>query len=228
MSDHVIPGSISRSPPQPASASPDSILSAWWAGLTSWWNINPSLPSYSQLPQAPDQQSAELESETQDPTMEALRLSKARWRTYWLAVVLCCGGALFGYDSGVIGVYSCDPWYPLLLSLFLTSSRRCPHIRLLSTIIQFHCGREDSDQCHCCWYPAGWCTSRLFYRVASDQPVGQTNCYDGLLRGVLHRCRARGHRYPLIIGVLCRTCNLWSWSWSIGYCHSDLPVRDES
>lgn len=35
--------------------------------------------------------------------MEALRLSKARWRTYWLAVVLCCGGALFGYDSGVIG-----------------------------------------------------------------------------------------------------------------------------
>ncbi|KAJ5885826.1 hypothetical protein N7504_011662 [Penicillium tannophilum] len=103
MSDHVIPGSISRSPPQPASASPDSIFSAWWAGLTSWWNINPSLPSYSQLPQAPDQQSAELESETQDPTMEALRLSKARWRTYWLAVVLCCGGALFGYDSGVIG-----------------------------------------------------------------------------------------------------------------------------
>lgn len=24
-------------------------------------------------------------------------------RTYWLAAVLCCGGALFGYDSGVIG-----------------------------------------------------------------------------------------------------------------------------
>ncbi|KAJ5432986.1 uncharacterized protein N7458_012142 [Penicillium daleae] len=35
--------------------------------------------------------------------MEALRLSTARWRTYWLAAVLCCGGALFGYDSGVIG-----------------------------------------------------------------------------------------------------------------------------
>ncbi|KAJ5792022.1 uncharacterized protein N7503_008000 [Penicillium pulvis] len=103
MSDHVIPGSISRSPPQPASASPDSIFSAWWAGLTSWWNIRPSLPSYSQLPQASDQQFAESEGETQDPTMEALRLSKARWRTYWLAVVLCCGGALFGYDSGVIG-----------------------------------------------------------------------------------------------------------------------------
>ncbi|KAJ6010365.1 hypothetical protein N7451_001777 [Penicillium sp. IBT 35674x] len=103
MSDHVIPGSISRSPPQPASASPDSNFSAWWAGLTSWWNIHMSLTSYSQLPQAPDQQSAELEGETQDPTMEALRLSKARWRTYWLAVVLCCGGALFGYDSGVIG-----------------------------------------------------------------------------------------------------------------------------
>ncbi|KAJ5339622.1 hypothetical protein N7452_006350 [Penicillium brevicompactum] len=28
---------------------------------------------------------------------------KARWRAYWFALVLCCGGALFGYDSGVIG-----------------------------------------------------------------------------------------------------------------------------
>lgn len=29
-----------------------------------------------------------------------------RWaslRIYYLAAVLCCGGALFGYDSGVIG-----------------------------------------------------------------------------------------------------------------------------
>ncbi|KAJ5645689.1 hypothetical protein N7507_011700 [Penicillium longicatenatum] len=103
MSDHVIPDSISRSPSQPASASPDSFFSAWWAGLTSWWNIHPSSNSYSQLPQAPDQQSPRLEGETQDSTMEALRLSKARSRTYWLAVVLCCGGALFGYDSGVIG-----------------------------------------------------------------------------------------------------------------------------
>ncbi|KAL4894950.1 general substrate transporter [Aspergillus ambiguus] len=30
-------------------------------------------------------------------------LSKGRFRAYWLAAVLCCGGALFGYDSGVIG-----------------------------------------------------------------------------------------------------------------------------
>lgn len=30
---------------------------------------------------------------------------KARWRTYWFALVLCCGGALFGYDSGVIGAF---------------------------------------------------------------------------------------------------------------------------
>ncbi|OQD86663.1 hypothetical protein PENANT_c007G06000 [Penicillium antarcticum] len=35
--------------------------------------------------------------------MKASRFSKARCRTYWLALVLCCGGALFGYDSGVIG-----------------------------------------------------------------------------------------------------------------------------
>ncbi|KAG2415600.1 hypothetical protein HFD88_006791 [Aspergillus terreus] len=35
--------------------------------------------------------------------MQWLRFSKARFRAYWLASVLCCGGALFGYDSGVIG-----------------------------------------------------------------------------------------------------------------------------
>lgn len=28
----------------------------------------------------------------------------ASLRIYWLAVVLCCGGILFGYDSGVIGM----------------------------------------------------------------------------------------------------------------------------
>ncbi|CAI7670655.1 unnamed protein product [Penicillium crustosum] len=28
---------------------------------------------------------------------------KAHWRIYWFALVLCTGGALFGYDSGVIG-----------------------------------------------------------------------------------------------------------------------------
>lgn len=30
----------------------------------------------------------------------------ASLRLYWLTAVLCCGGALFGYDSGVIGVLS--------------------------------------------------------------------------------------------------------------------------
>ncbi|KAK4870675.1 hypothetical protein LT330_005023 [Penicillium expansum] len=35
---------------------------------------------------------------------EAAHTSKAaRWRIYWFALVLCSGGALFGYDSGVIG-----------------------------------------------------------------------------------------------------------------------------
>ncbi|OJJ37344.1 hypothetical protein ASPWEDRAFT_107795 [Aspergillus wentii DTO 134E9] len=29
--------------------------------------------------------------------------SRGVFRIYWLAAVLCCGGALFGYDSGVIG-----------------------------------------------------------------------------------------------------------------------------
>ncbi|KAJ5456808.1 hypothetical protein N7530_012082 [Penicillium desertorum] len=35
--------------------------------------------------------------------MEETRPPRPHWRIYWFALVLCCGGALFGYDSGVIG-----------------------------------------------------------------------------------------------------------------------------
>ncbi|KAJ5250670.1 hypothetical protein N7489_001080 [Penicillium chrysogenum] len=35
--------------------------------------------------------------------METTRPPRPHWRIYWFALVLCCGGALFGYDSGVIG-----------------------------------------------------------------------------------------------------------------------------
>ncbi|OJJ51030.1 hypothetical protein ASPZODRAFT_127024 [Penicilliopsis zonata CBS 506.65] len=38
------------------------------------------------------------------PTSDTMRASSlASFRNYWLASVLCCGGVLFGYDSGVIG-----------------------------------------------------------------------------------------------------------------------------
>ncbi|KAK5791388.1 hypothetical protein VI817_006697 [Penicillium citrinum] len=83
--------------------SPDSFL----AGLSSWWkDIVPSAPfaSYTRLSQRSELDSGLREDEFQ--AMEELRLNKARWRTYWLAAVLCCGGALFGYDSGVIGMYN--------------------------------------------------------------------------------------------------------------------------
>ncbi|CAG8430015.1 unnamed protein product [Penicillium salamii] len=56
----------------------------------------PASSQYTQIPQQPDQ----LDSPSPG-TMSISRL--ARWRTYWFALVLCCGGALFGYDSGVIG-----------------------------------------------------------------------------------------------------------------------------
>lgn len=86
---------------------PDSIVAAWRPRLISWWNntfIVSLWASYSELPQQPDRfPDAQLIDEDLDSAMEALRLSKARRRTYWLAIVLCCGGALFGYDSGVIG-----------------------------------------------------------------------------------------------------------------------------
>ncbi|KAJ5160122.1 uncharacterized protein N7482_007126 [Penicillium canariense] len=109
MSDHVVRGSISRTTPTQlasSSAAPsESIISSWWTGISSWWNgISTSFVSYSQLPQQPELQDHQSEREGQDYSpMEMRRLSQARWRTYWLAAVLCCGGALFGYDSGVIG-----------------------------------------------------------------------------------------------------------------------------
>ncbi|KAJ5492138.1 Major facilitator superfamily domain general substrate transporter [Penicillium expansum] len=68
--------------------------------LHTWWTSTPTI-SYSQLPQTP-----QVESPDPAPTMEAeagYPPKAARWRIYWFALVLCSGGALFGYDSGVIG-----------------------------------------------------------------------------------------------------------------------------
>ncbi|KAJ5678102.1 uncharacterized protein N7477_003735 [Penicillium maclennaniae] len=97
MSDNVSAGPSGTATLAPT---PGPIVSTWRARLDSWWNgTSTSIASYSQLPQAYD----ENQLDQLDLGMEPLRLSKARWRTYWLAVVLCCGGALFGYDSGVIG-----------------------------------------------------------------------------------------------------------------------------
>ncbi|KAJ5579530.1 uncharacterized protein N7459_005515 [Penicillium hispanicum] len=108
MASHDIPTiSMSARSQLASSASPDSIVAAWRARLTGWWNqsfLSTSWALYSQLPQQPDRfLDAQLDRENLKPYMEASRVSKARWRTYWFAAVLCCGGALFGYDSGVIG-----------------------------------------------------------------------------------------------------------------------------
>jgi hypothetical protein len=108
MSDHV--NGISRT--SALIPTPESIVSSWRAHLDSWWNYTSTLSaSYSQLPQ--NQDGDQLDQ--LDPDMETLRLSKARWRTYWLAVVLCCGGALFGYDSGVIGTVLSNLMHQLTL-----------------------------------------------------------------------------------------------------------------
>ncbi|KAJ6139757.1 hypothetical protein N7471_006243 [Penicillium samsonianum] len=92
---NIIPIS-STSLPTPRSISP---FSKWYNTLHTWWNSTPTV-SYSQLPQTP-----QLEAPDAIPTMEAeaARPPKAHWRIYWFALVLCSGGALFGYDSGVIG-----------------------------------------------------------------------------------------------------------------------------
>jgi hypothetical protein len=110
MPDHVIQRSISRTTPAQlaqSSASSESLALSWRTRISNWWNSNStSIASYSQLPQQSELSDHQLDWESDEHLgMEALRLSKARWRTYWLAAVLCCGGALFGYDSGVIGMY---------------------------------------------------------------------------------------------------------------------------
>ncbi|CAG7971157.1 unnamed protein product [Penicillium nalgiovense] len=71
-------------------------FSNWYNTLNTWWNSTPKT-SYSQLAQIPH-----LEPPDPAPTMETTR-PRPHWRIYWFALVLCCGGALFGYDSGVIG-----------------------------------------------------------------------------------------------------------------------------
>lgn len=83
----------------------ESIASSWRTRISNWRNgTSASFASYSPLPQQPELLDHQLDGESDESyAMKALRLSKARWRTYWLAAVLCCGGALFGYDSGVIG-----------------------------------------------------------------------------------------------------------------------------
>lgn len=102
MLDHVTSNSLST-PAQRAPASSD--YTDWRVRLSSWWEESLySAPSYFQLPQHPEHQLAQSEADHLAQRMETSWPSKARWRTYWFALVLCCGGALFGYDSGVIGM----------------------------------------------------------------------------------------------------------------------------
>lgn len=59
--------------------------------------------SYAQLPQEDLHDSDPLEVTVPPDKMLPRR---GLLRTYWLAATLCCAGALFGYDSGVIGLLS--------------------------------------------------------------------------------------------------------------------------
>ncbi|KAJ0425401.1 general substrate transporter [Aspergillus carlsbadensis] len=55
------------------------------------------MPSYAQIPQGlPDADAQSNQNPSPKPTASSFRI-------YWLAATVCCGGLLFGYDSGVIG-----------------------------------------------------------------------------------------------------------------------------
>lgn len=54
--------------------------------------------SYAQIPQRDP-----IEPSLDPPPANNMVSRRGLLRTYWLAAVLCCGGMLFGYDSGVIG-----------------------------------------------------------------------------------------------------------------------------
>jgi hypothetical protein len=143
MSHHVIQRSISRTTSAQlaqSAASPESIASSWRAQVSNWWNnTSVSIASYSQIPQQPENHDSQLSWESDEYSiMEALRVSKARWRTYWLAAVLCCGGALFGYDSGVIGMYR-----SLIIDSILTKSRWCPNLQVLPRLLPIHSCPKD-------------------------------------------------------------------------------------
>lgn len=51
--------------------------------------------SYAQIPQWDHTESATVQPE--------LLSRQGVFRIYWLTAIVCCGGILFGYDSGVIG-----------------------------------------------------------------------------------------------------------------------------
>ncbi|KAJ5952057.1 uncharacterized protein N7479_010470 [Penicillium vulpinum] len=73
---------------------PTSPFSKCYNTLHTWWNS--TITSYSPLPQTPQPDTPNTATMEEPP-------SKPHWRIYWFALVLCSGGALFGYDSGVIG-----------------------------------------------------------------------------------------------------------------------------
>lgn len=51
--------------------------------------------SYAQVPHWDHTDSAAVQPELQS--------RQGVFRIYWLTAIVCCGGILFGYDSGVIG-----------------------------------------------------------------------------------------------------------------------------
>ncbi|PYI04595.1 hypothetical protein BO78DRAFT_169630 [Aspergillus sclerotiicarbonarius CBS 121057] len=67
--------------------------------------------SYTELPQDPELRDTTPRNPPPPPPD-----SHAVFRLYWLTAIVCCGGLLFGYDSGVIGMW---PPEALLNTIFI-------------------------------------------------------------------------------------------------------------
>jgi hypothetical protein len=67
------------------------------------------MASYNQISQEPG--SNTLSGSRPSNSSQLLRIHLDYLRIYYLAAVVCTGGLLFGYDSGVIGLVSLSQLY---------------------------------------------------------------------------------------------------------------------
>jgi hypothetical protein len=151
------------STPSPRSSSSPSYILYTWRRFQPWWSTS---NQYTQLPQHPGPQTPHLE-----PPATMSRF-KAQWRTYWFALILCCGGALFGYDSGVIGMLHQKTFKTKEQETLTTNNpRRSPNLPLLRILLRHNALPKNTHKRHRRRNPTSRRPSRLLPDLAGNKPV---------------------------------------------------------